>query len=602
MHFLFCPTNNLHYCDPTIHSSSDNKRSTDNNDKLVARHVPVLETIDESLTLDIAKFLPMKTRGKPLTPIPETVNENLSPKKAVVEVIVQPVKSAEVDPFMIRAICNRRKSYNGPVEVPEKDQAVPKSVKSPGNSLKELNASTVRQMNNSIKNAINERRKSYSALTVTKSPKTPKVRTPAKKAVAVSESESMAVEEPSMSEAVEVEAEVMKTSTIDVLKSASKRTPAKEVDVVSVLVKSAKKTPIKVQTPQKTPIKSAAPTPSDPLSTAKEMEMERRLSSSPIRQAINARRRSSLSFECMDVSEAPVPVLATEEDQSQSQTQFDGITIMVPQGPKRDHTQTFTTTAISRRVSLGRAIPSEQIVSKQSKRKSIAAPIYRSATYRLSLTKDDTATIATVAADSEPVPVMAEMTIDEDIVLSCKAADVENIVTVPLPVNALVTTPVKSVNNTERRGDAIKQAICVQLAVDAFANELEMQGVPAGRAYATAVDTYLSNPSDFSPKRVSVKAAPRRDSLLASLEDRAYVTGCSLYGADGGDESQLSCDLIAALTDSDMAIVDAYATRLEDAGGEPEEAYAIALDAFVRGITFFIHFSFFKYLLMRRNE
>ena len=64
----------------------------------------------------------------------------------------------------------------------------------------------------------------------------------------------------------------------------------------------------------------------------------------------------------------------------------------------------------------------------------------------------------------------------------------------------------------------------------------------------------------------------------------------------------MSCDLIAALTDSDMAIVDAYATRLEDAGGEPEEAYAIALDAFVRGIAFFIHFTFFKYLLMRRNE
>jgi hypothetical protein len=75
----------------------------------------------------------------------------------------------------------------------------------------------------------------------------------------------------------------------------------------------------------------------------------------------------------------------------------------------------------------------------------------------------------------------------------------------------------------------------------------------------------------------------RRESLLASLEKKAEPTGRSIFGASG-DDALVSCDLISALTDSDMDIIDSYALRLtETMGGDAEEAYAIALDAFVRG-------------------
>ena len=148
---------------------------------------------------------------------------------------------------------------------------------------------------------------------------------------------------------------------------------------------------------------------------------------------------------------------------------------------------------------------------------------------------------------------------------------------------------------------------------------VSLQGVSAGIAYATAIDTYLSNPSAFGlappvPTRgrssqgyrilhvclhgvypatdsililffyVSRFVGPRRrESLLASLEKKAEPTGRTIFGASG-DDALVSCDLISALTDSDMDIIDSYAQRLtETIGGDAEEAYAIALDAFVRG-------------------
>jgi hypothetical protein len=50
------------------------------------------------------------------------------------------------------------------------------------------------------------------------------------------------------------------------------------------------------------------------------------------------------------------------------------------------------------------------------------------------------------------------------------------------------------------------------------------------------------------------------------------------------EETQLSSILISALTDNDMEIIDAYACHLETIiGGDADEAFAIALDSFIRG-------------------
>lgn len=54
--------------------------------------------------------------------------------------------------------------------------------------------------------------------------------------------------------------------------------------------------------------------------------------------------------------------------------------------------------------------------------------------------------------------------------------------------------------------------------------------------------------------------------------------------APSGADPGLSCDLISALTDADMEIIENYASRLEEAlGGDSEDAYAIAMDSFIRG-------------------
>jgi hypothetical protein len=91
--------------------------------------VPVLETIDESQTLDFAKHPSLKivVKGKPLTPISENTNEKVSP---IPEVITSNTKEVEeslpvaeislntkepsnkMDPSIMQAINKRRKSYN----------------------------------------------------------------------------------------------------------------------------------------------------------------------------------------------------------------------------------------------------------------------------------------------------------------------------------------------------------------------------------------------------------------------------------------------------------------------------------------------------------
>ena len=75
----------------------------------------------------------------------------------------------------------------------------------------------------------------------------------------------------------------------------------------------------------------------------------------------------------------------------------------------------------------------------------------------------------------------------------------------------------------------------------------------------------------------------RRDSLLASLEKKAAPTGRSIF-AGSHSETELSCDLISSLTDGDMDIIESYASRLQETmSGDADEAYAVALDAYVRG-------------------
>ena len=497
----------------------------------------MLETIDESLTLDFAKHLPQKGRGKPLTPIRENINEATSPTNAASVFEIDLVKTSKKDPSTPKST---------------KKNTTPKSVKSPGNTLKEINAATVKQVNESIKDAINERRKSFGAPITSKSPKVLRSRTPTKKVEAFSMvAAAISVPNESLLQAVNARRRsITNASTVPaeaLLQEAESETNDMELE-------GNDSTPAVALLLAATPIEE--------------------MTVSPIRQAINARRRSSLSLEEI--------VIYSDETPGTVISNFEGITIVVSPKSKKDHTKEFTTSSISRRMSISGTSSNVPVASKLSKRKSIAAPLYRSS--RLSLSED-------VLLDDVNTNIVAQLAIDEDLVLSCNATDRESILTFPTSSGEAVSkkeelssTPIKSV---EHRGVVIKQAICVQLAVDAFANELEMQGVPAGRAYATAIDTYLSNPSAFSPKpmKTKINAPRRRDSILVSLEAKAHSTGSSLFGVDGGDQTQLSCDLIAALTESDMDIIDAYALRLEEAGGDAGESYAIALDAFVRGKT-----------------
>ena len=75
--------------------------------------------------------------------------------------------------------------------------------------------------------------------------------------------------------------------------------------------------------------------------------------------------------------------------------------------------------------------------------------------------------------------------------------------------------------------------------------------------------------------------------------------------APSGADPQLSCDLISALTDADMEIIENYASRLEEAlGGDAEDAYAIAMDAFVRGkiaLVYVVNSTIVQYCMLLNN-
>ena len=119
-------------------------------------------------------------------------------------------------------------------------------------------------------------------------------------------------------------------------------------------------------------------------------------------------------------------------------------------------------------------------------------------------------------------------------------------------------------------------ATLTQISVDAFAIELEKGGLGAGEAYHEAVSEYLAQPSAFAPMTEpdgTPRAARRRESLMLSLEKK----GAESLVDDQGD-------LVSHLTQEELALIDGYAEKIEASGIEKLEAYALALDSFVRGI------------------
>lgn len=78
-----------------------------------------------------------------------------------------------------------------------------------------------------------------------------------------------------------------------------------------------------------------------------------------------------------------------------------------------------------------------------------------------------------------------------------------------------------------------------------------------------------------TPRRLSTKpGGRRRESLLGSLEKKGSHA-----------EAEGAVDLIASLTDADMAVIEEYAAKLPSGLGlDDTEAFALALDAYIRGV------------------
>ena len=519
------------------------------NGGLVVRHTPITESGDENQTLDFSKHPAIKlARGLPLTPIQEITNENHTPQTKVQLIKVStpnvPIASGVKNTNSASLRKSLRSTSEGlPIEAPLSSEK----------SLQQLNASTVKQLNSNIKAAINERRKSYSALASTKSPKSAKVRTPLRKPTVTTTSDVIDQAVQTQNLITVVNARRRSIGSVAASEEVATVSSASEVEVSE----TGRQTPNKNNTltsDGKTPSTSVSAStvqsaPTDVPVTEDEVHADSAVPEpfSPLKQAINARRRSSLPFELFDDS-APL----------ESASAFTGVTIVIP-AIKRDHSKQFSTTSISRRVSIG----SRPAVSRDvaSKRKSIAAPTSRNS----------------VKITEKPINscIIAELTVDEDVSLICKSKDRQSILSLPshdIPskgrksdVPPLVpSTPVK---HSEKKGASLKQALCVQLAVDAFASELEMQvyivikwlllsyvmndlcmlchfnlnppycnlyitltlfvshlhymhpsyiihitlqGVAPGIAYAQAIDTYLLNPSAFSPMKPMARKGNHR--------------------------------------------------------------------------------------------
>jgi hypothetical protein len=415
-----------------------------------------MESADENQTLDFAKHPSLNiVRGKPLTPIQETSNEGHSPHGRGI------IKAANIDvpsmgPVIIEAVPAVTAATVEKIQVPKRER-----IQSPGGSLKKMNVSTIMQMNATVREAIQKRRSSYCAAVPPKSPKAIKGKTSRRISV---ENSSLPIEHTPVES---------NTSLLQVINA---RRKSLDKDSLITLDEKEDVAPVDcaAQTSSKMPasneLSTSKPEESETVPSACEGAAEESFQTavSPLEQAINARRRSSLSF-------------------ADSSAPLDVVTVTAPDAVKRDHTLQFTTSAIARRVSVGVRIAPAQQTSKMSKRKSIAAP-HQTKKSRLHESR-----------------IVAELAVDEDVSVTSITSNRKSILTFPKDKEkkrdslagapASINTPVKA---AEDRVVALKQALCIQLAVDAFASELEMQVFMSSKSPLTGLLVSKSNNRIFT--------------------------------------------------------------------------------------------------------
>ena len=427
------------------------------NENLVSRCVSAIEATDENQTLDFAKDPSLKAiKGKLLTPIQEVKNESRTPlldKLTPMATRQTPLKKTVRSPL-------RCKEINQSADKAAERVPLPKTIKSPGMTLRNLRTFNMKKSNESIKEAINMRRRSFDLISTIQSSENKDCDIPNEEHDDVTDEASQkrnirkvinarrkSFSCLSSTESLDIVACVAVPEIFDAFEVVNKQSPEKEISesstelavIAEVEAADAIEPHVEVLEQQEVLVKSC-------------------ILNSPLRQAINARRRSSLSF-----AETTSELSAGEQLRS-----VEKVSLVV----KRDHMQQFVSTQVSRRLSMGsRSNPVDEM-SRALKRKSIAAPRYQP-TARLSASGEE--------QDSEAC-ILAEYSVDEDVVLSCKAADRKSILSLPLndgaahtersPLRTTLKTPLKS---SVHREVAVKQALCVQLAVDAFASELEMQ-------------------------------------------------------------------------------------------------------------------------------
>ncbi len=186
------------------------------------------------------------------------------------------------------------------------------------------------------------------------------------------------------------------------------------------------------------------------------------------------------------------------------------------------------------------------------------------------------------------------------------------------PSDVVVAGDDKTQSSVEQYNMSVISATCSQISIDSMTTELQLHGMPVAEAYAEAKEAFLSpsvdNTGDFSifdeivspvrtnastPKIQANKKHPPlsksksplsskshtpvsivkrgRNSLLNSLEKKGVDAAVS-------DKMVQVCDLVDALSDEEMGLINKYALHLESCGMDCEEAFALALDAYVRGV------------------
>jgi hypothetical protein len=126
--------------------------------------------------------------------------------------------------------------------------------------------------------------------------------------------------------------------------------------------------------------------------------------------------------------------------------------------------------------------------------------------------------------------------------------------------------------------------LCSRLSIASFASSIgRFEGQEDGdEVLAEALECFLDQPEAFySPRRCSFSSSRRfqGEKLLSSMEKK---------GAEaviGPMSAEMVADIMAAITDEELGMVDDYAKQLVAVTGmEDEEAYARCLDAFIQGV------------------